>query len=183
MTDLTPDTFTALLSDQQPRPTAVIVDMDGTLCDVRDALVHLYGTRKDMRRFHEATRRCPPTPKVVRWCEQAIADGHRLLLVTARKYELEQLTREWLAEHVPHLEFDHMLMRGDHDDRHDDDVKRDILRIIRDDHGYDVVEAFDDRPRVIRLWRSLGIPVRVVYRPDWEAAGEPYTGIDVESTS
>ncbi|URC17692.1 hypothetical protein SEA_TARDUS_77 [Gordonia phage Tardus] len=25
--------------------------------------------------------------------------------------------------------------------------------------------------------RPLGIPVRVVYRPDWEAAGEPYTGI------
>ena len=154
--------------------TAVIVDMDGTLCDVRDALVHLYGDRKDMRAFHRATRRCPPTPEVVEWCEQAAAAGHTLLLVTARKYEHEQLTREWLAEYVPHLEFAHVLMRGDRDDRHDDLVKHDILSIIRNDLGYDVVEAYDDRPRVIRLWRSWGIPVRIVHRPEWEDVGEPY---------
>lgn len=34
--------------------------------------------------------------------------------------------------------------------------------------------AVIDRPRVIRLWRAQGIPCEVVYRADWEAAGEPY---------
>ena len=67
-----------------------------------------------------------------------------------------------------------LLMRGDHDDRSDDEVKLDILRIIREDHGYKVVEAIDDRPRVIRLWQSQGIPCEVVYRADWEQAGELY---------
>ena len=92
-------------------------------------------------------------------------------------YRHETLTREWLAEHVPHFDYLGPLMRGDRDHRSDDEVKLDLLRIIRDDLGFDVVAAIDDRPRVIRLWQSQGIPVEVVYRDDWEAAGESYEGL------
>ena len=155
------------------RPTAVIVDVDGTLCDVRDAL-HLL---PNLDRFHEATRTCPPTAHVIEWCEQQVAAGHQLVIVTARMYRHETLTREWLGEHLAHLPYIGPLMRGDTDRRGDDEVKREILRIISDDYGLDVVAAIDDRPRVIRLWQSLGIPVEVVYRPDWEAAGESYDGL------
>lgn len=155
------------------RPTAVIVDMDGTLVDVRDAL-HLL---PNLDLFHEYTRRCPPTPQVVDWIEEAVADGHRPIIVTARMYRHERLTREWLAEHLLHIDFLGPLMRGDRDRRSDDIVKREILRVIGEDYGYDVVAAIDDRPRVIRLWQSLGIPTTIVHRADWEAAGESYAGL------
>ena len=155
------------------RPTAVIVDMDGTLVDVRDALPHL----PNLDRFHEATRRCPPTQHVIDWIELAVTEGHQPIIVTARMYRHETLTREWLAEHVPHLDYLGPLMRGDRDHRSDDEVKLDVLRIIRDDLGFDVVAAIDDRPRVIRLWQSQGIPVEVVYRDDWESVGESYEGL------
>lgn len=92
-------------------------------------------------------------------------------------YRHQQLTVDWLAEHVPHIDYLGPLMRGDRDHRSDDDVKCEILRIIRDDHGYDVVAAIDDRPRVIRMWQSLGIPTTIVHRADWEAAGESYAGL------
>ena len=152
------------------RPTAVIVDMDGTLCDVATAL-HLL---PDLDAFHVATRGCPPTTHVVEWCERAHADGHAVIVVTARMYRHEQGTVDWLAEHFAHVPHIGPLMRGDRDRRSDDEVKLDILRVIRDDLGYDVVAAIDDRPRIIRLWRAQGIPTTVVHRADWEAAGEPY---------
>lgn len=155
------------------RPTAVLVDMDGTLVDVRDALPHL----PNLDRFHQHTRHCPPTPHVVDWIERAVDDGHRPIIVTARMYRHQQLTVDWLAEHIPHIDYLGPLMRGDRDLRSDDVVKREILRVIREDHGYDVVAAIDDRPRVIRLWQSLGIPTTIVHRPDWETAGESYAGL------
>lgn len=154
-------------------PTAVIVDMDGTLCDVSSALHHLHGPRKDFHAFHEATRHCPSTHWVIEWCADRVDEGHAIFVVTARKYQHESLTREWLGEHFP-LPYQALLMRGDHDDRSDDEVKLDILRIIREDYGYEVVRAIDDRPRVIRLWKSQGIPCDVVYRSDWEQVGESY---------
>ena len=153
--------------------TAVIVDMDGTLCDVSSALHHLHGPRKDFEAFHQATRHCPPTRWVIDWCADAHVEQHAIFIVTARKYQHETLTREWLAEHFP-LPYAALLMRGDDDNRSDDEVKLDILRIIRKDHGCEVVRAIDDRPRVIRLWRAQGIPTDVVYRADWEAVGEHY---------
>lgn len=154
------------------RPTAVIVDMDGTLVDVRDAL-HLL---PNLDLFHQHTRRCPPTRWVIDWIDNAVADGHQPIIVTARMYRHETLTREWLNEHLPHVDYLGPLMRGDRDTRSDDLVKREILRVIREDHGYDVVAAIDDRPRVIRLWQFLGIPTTIVHR-DWEAAGESYEGL------
>lgn len=153
--------------------TAVIVDMDGTLCDVTSALHHVRGARRDFGAFHRATRHCPPTRRVIRWCQDAATAGHAVVIVTARKYQHEELTRQWLDEHLP-VPYAALLMRGDDDNRPDDEVKREILRILREDHGFDVVRAIDDRPRVIRLWRSEGIATDVVYRPDWEDAGEAY---------
>lgn len=171
MTILT--TSTTRLHGHSEAATAVVVDMDGTLVDVHNALPHL----PNLDAFHQATRHCPPTPHVVQWCEQQADAGHTLVIVTARMYRHEQLTRAWLDEHLSHLDYIGPLMRGDRDHRPDDDVKRDILTIIREDHGLNVVAAIDDRPRVIRLWQSLGIDTTVVYRPDWEAAGESYAGL------
>jgi hypothetical protein len=52
-------------------------------------------------------------------------------------------------------------MRIVNDFRPDVAVKTDILeRIVAD--GYRVVEAWDDAPDVVELWRSHGIEVHVV---------------------
>ena len=41
-----------------PLREAVIVDVDGTLCDISTALHHL----PNYDAFHRASRECPPTP-------------------------------------------------------------------------------------------------------------------------
>ncbi|QNL30182.1 polynucleotide kinase [Gordonia phage Mariokart] len=153
-----------------PTREAVIVDVDGTLCNVSTALRHL----PDYRAFHAASRQCPPTAEVIDWCGDHHDAGRVLAVVTGRKYEHESLTRDWLGEHLPYP-FVGPFMRGDDDARPDTEVKADIAAMLRDDHGLHVVGAIDDRPSVIRLWaRELGIPTTVVYRPDWLANGETY---------
>ncbi|WP_328856866.1 hypothetical protein OG579_16860 [Williamsia herbipolensis] len=162
--------------------TAVIVDVDGTLCDVTTALHHLTGPRRNFHAFHEATAQCPPNPHVLDWCHQRHAEGHTVIVVTARKYQHETLTVDWLDRHMP-VPYVGPLMRGDFDDRNDNLVKRAILRIITGEMGYRVVAAIDDRPRVIALWRSLDIPTTVVYRHDWPASGENYDPTDIPGAS
>lgn len=56
-------------------------------------------------------------------------------------------------------------MRGDDDVRPDVEVKRRIHEILLRDHDYRIVEAIDDNPSIVALWRELGIPTTVV--PGW----------------
>ncbi|QCG77821.1 polynucleotide kinase [Gordonia phage SmokingBunny] len=163
------------------RQTAVIVDVDGTLCDVSTALHHITtpDVLKDFDAFHRAAAQCPPTDWVLEWCEQQRAAGHVLVVVTGRMYRHIMDTTEWLVRHLPGP-FIGPLMRGDDDVRPDTEVKHEIYTLLTDPDYYnlDIVAAIDDRPSVIRLWRSLGIPTTVAWRKDWLAAGEHYDDED-----
>lgn len=55
--------------------------------------------------------------------------------------------------------------RGDDDNRSDHEVKRDIYKIVTEDHGFNIVRAIDDNPKIIDLWQELGIPTEIV--PGW----------------
>ena len=148
--------------------TAVIVDMDGTMVNV-DSIVHhlLNNKRRDFDRFHRESAHCPPNQKALDFCDRAVADGHAVVIVTARTYAYQEVTIEWLSRHLVHP-YDGPYMRGDGDTRPDVEVKREIHRILTEDHGYRIVGAIDDNPPIIDLWTSLGIPVEVVER-DWDS--------------
>lgn len=156
------------------RRTAVIVDVDGTLCDVSTALHHITtpGQTKNFDAFHSDAMHCPPTGWVLDWCEVHRREGHELIVVTGRKYRWEHETRRWLDRHLDN--YHGPFMRGDDDGRADTAVKWDIHEMLVSDYKFDIVAAIDDRPAVIALWESLGIPTTTVYRPDWAAAGEYY---------
>ncbi|URM86155.1 polynucleotide kinase [Gordonia phage BiggityBass] len=159
-----------LWRDARHRREAVIVDIDGTLCDVSGILHHL----PDYDAFHQASVHCPPVDQVLLWCDEQVARGRELIVVTGRKYTHGDLTIAWLEQHMRHP-FHGPFMRGEDDARPDTEVKAQIARQLREDHGFDVVAAIDDRPSVIRLWhRTLSIPTTVVYRRDWLLNGETY---------
>lgn len=153
---------------------AVIVDVDGTLCNVSSALHHVTtpGQTKNFDKFHADAMNCPATDWVLDWCEQYREIGCELVIVTGRKYRWERETIAWLDKYLP--EYRGPFMRGDDDNRADTEVKRDIYDQLVTDHGYEIVAAIDDRPSVIALWESLDIPTTVVHRHDWEKAGERY---------
>ena len=144
------------------KPGAVIVDVDGTLCDVSGIRHYVTGKRRNFDKFHKASALCPPIPATLEWVADWVERGAAIIIVTARRREYEQLTRTWL--HKWDVDCHELHMRANNDDRPDREVKRDILANIRE--RYEVIAAIDDNPNVIALWESEGIPTTVV--PGWD---------------
>lgn len=161
-----------------PTKTAVICDLDGTLVDVSQTIHHIL-VEHNLDRFHNRTNNCAPVVEWVRnWCEhQHQAYGHTVLLLTGRTEKYRPGTREWLGRHIRTDGFIGPIMRANADRRSDDQVKRDAFAALRE-AGYDIVAAIDDRPRVLALWRDLGLDPIVCLRPDWAGSGEPYSAAD-----
>jgi FMN phosphatase YigB (HAD superfamily) len=147
-------------------PEAIIVDMDGTLVDVEGARHYVLADEsghRDFEHFHQASLFCPANEKVTAWVhEQREVFGRTVFVVTARKARWERLTRDWLAKHE--IPYDALCMRSEWDNRHDYQVKQDILAKIRETH--EPVAAIDDNPSVIALWERAGIP-EVIVVPGW----------------
>jgi hypothetical protein len=142
--------------------TAFIVDMDGTLADVRTIRHHVRQRPKNFDAFHAESVNVPPHDHVVEQVRQAKADGHDIIIVTARNAKWRNHTAMWLALHdIPN---DALFMRKNKDQRVDVEVKRDILNVIRE--SWTVVHAIDDNPSIIELWESEGIPTTHV--EGWE---------------
>lgn len=140
---------------------ARIFDIDGTLCNVESIRHHVSGERRDFDAFHLESVNCPPHPHVVEAARQSLVEGVAPLIVTARQAKYRNVTAFWLAMHdVPS---EALFMRATGDMRPDYEVKRDILARIRT--RYDVIEAWDDNPSVIRLWTEEKIPTILV--PGW----------------
>lgn len=137
---------------------AVILDVDGTLCDVR-SVQHRGRSADD---WHRETLHCPPNPAVISAACEAHAAGRTLLIVTHRQKRYAGLTVLWLAKHLP-VPFAAIYMRDAHDHRSGAIVKRELLELIRAD-GYRVVHAYDDDPTVLEVWRSEGVPATRVDR-------------------
>lgn len=138
---------------------AVVVDLDGTLVDVREILHHVTGEERDFHVFHGASKDAPPHPEVVAAVRAAHDAGRAVLVVTSREFIWRDLTLDWLAAHeVP---YDQLVMRIVGDYRADHVVKAEMLDGLLAD-GYTVVEAWEDSDDVVELWRSRDIDVHVV---------------------
>jgi hypothetical protein len=143
------------------RPSAVLVDMDGTLCDV-STVVHLQAEPDGFTAFHHGCAQCPPHRAVVDWCVDHHRRGHELLVVTGRDAWARGLTEQWLSAHLP-VPISGLHMRRNGDFRSNAEVKREIYGHLAS--AYDIGAAIDDEPQIVQLWHELGIPVTTVL--DW----------------
>lgn len=139
---------------------AIIVDLDGTLADITHRRKYVEGNRKDWKNFN----RNIISDDLNGWCREIIRrmiHDHHVLLVSGRTDELKSETEQWLKKHdVPYTV---LLMRGAKDHRDDTVVKREIYEEkIRP--SYDVLFVIDDRAKVVRMWRDIGL---VCLQCDW----------------
>ena len=146
------------------RPKAVIVDVDGTLADVRAIRHHVAQKPKNFDAFHAASAHVAPNQQAIDFVTRHHAAGFIIIVVTARLQTWFDVTNTWLHRHMP-VPFDGPFHRPDGDFRPDVQVKRDIHRYLS--RHFDIRGAIDDNPNVIALWDELGIPVEVV--PGWDA--------------
>ena len=138
---------------------AVIFDMDGTLCDTSQIVHLIEGEDKDYAAFHAASAGCPAHEDVAAAAREQAAKGLAILVVTSREFVWRDLTLDWLVAHD--IAYDALYMRIVGDYRKDVVIKTEILEQITSD-GYRVLEAWDDKPAVLDLWREHGISVHPV---------------------
>lgn len=132
------------------KPLAVMVDIDGT--------VALHGDRDpyDTSRYHEDT----PNAAVIEMVRAAYRSGFAVLFCSGRDDDFREVTAAWIKDHVQ-VPPEALLMRPSGDRRSDHVVKLELFdQYIR--HAYHVMCVFDDRDRVVKAWRGIGLTVMQV---------------------
>jgi FMN phosphatase YigB (HAD superfamily) len=134
----------------------IVFDLDGTLALDEHRVHHLRGEKKDWDSYFGACKGdsvCEPIRSILKafhW-----GGHHTLGLWTGRSASVRELTMEWLHEQKLHDYFDQFRMR-DADDRTDDmQLKRQWLH--EQNLTDPVTLVFEDRQRVVDMWRSEGI--------------------------
>jgi phosphoglycolate phosphatase-like HAD superfamily hydrolase len=136
---------------------AYIFDIDGTLSDPAHRLHHIEGEKKDWAAFFGACDQDAPIPHMVDLAFNVAGDD-AILFCTGRSQDVVHKTAAWLTKHLGFAigpEDVYMRKAGDH--RDDTVVKGELMdRIIAD--GYEPVMIFEDRARVVKMFRERGIP-------------------------
>lgn len=88
-------------------------------------------------------------------------DENRTILVdsesTGRSKSCEAATREWMNRHAPGLAHWPILFRKDGDDRHDMEVKPELLgAYMKENYKKPPFAVFEDRDSMVAKWRELG---------------------------
>lgn len=125
-------------------PTAIIVDTDGTLAN-HTGIRSPYDTSK----YHLDTVHGNVAAII-----NTLAESTFVLGVSGRDERFADVTLQWWREHA-RLVADEFYMRPKGDKRPDDVIKAEIYeQHIRG--RFNVIGVFDDRGRVLRMWRAKG---------------------------
>jgi phosphoglycolate phosphatase-like HAD superfamily hydrolase len=141
-----------------------LFDLDGTLADCSHRLHHIKNSPKDWRAFFKACIDDAPIKHMVDLAQQLEQSGVSIVYVSGRSDEVRHETLEWLS--LYRLPDGALYMRKAGDFRADDVVKLELLQQIRAD-GWRPIMAFDDRDRVVKMWRANGVPCAQVAEGDF----------------
>ena len=142
----------------------VVFDIDGTLANIEHRLDYVRSKPKNWKAFDAGI----PNDKVNRFVAEAFhslkAAGNEIIFASGRNERSRDATMKWLQDNRFWNYTAKLYMRKADDFRSDDIVKREILDDIIADYGRKPDMVFDDRPRVVRMWREEGIFVFNVYK-------------------
>lgn len=131
---------------------AYLVDLDGTVANISH------------RTSPYAANEClndAPINSVIDTIIALYKSGYKIVFMSGRTDEFYDLSKQWIDKYITINNFPieyKLFMRKTNDTRSDDIIKKELFdNNIR--NKYYVVGVFDDRPRVIRMWREIGLIV------------------------
>jgi hypothetical protein len=146
----------------EKRYDCVICDLDGTLAIDQERGWFEYGKVIDD----------PVDPRLLRIIKMYLKQKARVFFVTGREDigVCREFTRKWLEKHLsPEFEYTYdynLLMRQKGDHRPDQITKKEIYdNYIKD--SYNVLCVFDDRQKVVDMWREQGLLCCQVAKGDY----------------
>lgn len=149
---------------------AIIFDIDGTLSKVDHRLHFITGEKKDWDAFYDACDQDPPNEDIV-WIAEMLGVANFDICMhepgrfftpwfcTGRVERVRGKTVKWLGENIPILFenfWENIMMRPDGDFRADHVLKAEMLGQLQN-WGYEIRAVFDDRQRVVDMWREVGL--------------------------
>lgn len=143
-----------------PKPL-YIFDVDGTLacCKHRRHFVERERGEQDWKRFYSACDKDSPITPVIATMERLRHAGADIWFFSGRSDEVKDKTVAWLAQYTSfmthELEGPMLTMRSAGDYTPDDELKRGWFEEMMLDDKRRLVAVFDDRSRVVRMWRGL----------------------------
>lgn len=140
-----------------------IVDLDGTLSltHKRQHLIEGKRTSAAWDAFYDACDTDEPNTAVISVIEKLHLANIDIWIFSGRRAEVRQKTIDWLVEHTSFQreDMDHILTMRDIGDSTEDAVlKKSWYDRLLDYDKARLVAVFDDRTRVVNMWRSLGVP-------------------------
>ena len=137
----------------------IIFDLDGTLAliDKRREVSTKPNGKLDWGKFFNSTniKLDEPNLPVIKMAQLFSEQGFNIVILSGRSNKTEVATRSWLSKNkVP---FNKLIMRDSETNHFTPDwvLKKNML-----DEQLDINDVFlviDDRDRVVKLWRSLGL--------------------------
>lgn len=140
-----------------------IFDLDGTLALIEHRLYILdWESRDKWRHFYAACDKDQPNEPVIATMERLRLAGAEVWIFSGRSDEVREKTIAWLAHHTSfmthELEGPMLMMREEGDYTADDMLKKQWLdNMLREDRTR-LVAVFEDRDRMVKMWRSDGVP-------------------------
>ena len=135
----------------------IIFDLDGTLADIEDRrqLCTKENGKMDWDKFFdpENIKLDKPNHPVINTLKAFQEAGYRIAIFSGRSASTLDATKEWLREHG--INWDILKMRPERNFRPDEQLK---LEWLNDMNWKDDVEmVFDDRQKVVDMWREIGL--------------------------
>jgi hypothetical protein len=139
------------------RHMLVVFDIDGTLANCEHRLHHVRSKPKNWKAFDAGIPNDTVIPQVAAMYWFLVGSGiHDVVLATGRNERSRKATEDWMYANG-FDGFQKLYMRSKDDFRTDDIVKRELLDDIVADFGKKPDMVFEDRPRVVKMWRDNGI--------------------------
>lgn len=138
------------------RLNLAIFDIDGTLAIMGD------------RSPYDGAKVWMDTPNedVVEALDRHWESNHTVYIVSGRDEIYRAVTEKWLEDH--NIRYDMLLMRPTEpgEKREDSIIKYELFNKYIRPLGYRILGVYDDRHRVLRMWRKLGLTTFHVNGPD-----------------
>jgi hypothetical protein len=140
-----------------------IFDLDGTLAEIEHRK-HILQDKHDpnrWRRFYSACDKDTPCAAVVNTMHSLCIAGCEVWIFSGRSDEVRQQTVNWLCAQTSlsaHYLENRLLMRREGDYTADDELKLSWLKDMLPEDRERLVAVFDDRDRVVSMWREAGVP-------------------------
>ena len=141
-----------------------IFDLDGTLALIehRRHFVERPRVEQDWKAFYAACDKDAPNDPVIDTMERLREAGADIWIFSGRSDEVREKTIQWLANQTTFMTWDldgpMLTMRAGGDYTPDDVLKKRWLDGMLIGDKARLVAVFEDRDRMVKMWRAAGVP-------------------------